>query len=924
MANLLTQPDMSGLVAEQSLLATKLYIPRARPASGAVPRPRLMARLNEGFIRRLVLLSAPAGFGKTTLLAEWARQPEIGSRTAWLSLDQGDNDPARFLAYLMAALQTVRPNLRTGALPGLHSFQPFLMEALLTHLVNELGASPDPLVLVLDDYHLIETRLIHDSLAFLLDHMPPQVHLVIAGRAQPPLPLARLRARNGLVELEAADLRFTAAETAAFLNEVMGLSLSGQQIAALEARTEGWIAGLQLAALSLQGREDVAGFIAAFTGRHRYILDYLAEEVLQPQPAPLQAFLLQTAILNRLTGSLCEAVTGQPHGQETLAHLEQANLFIVPLDDERRWYRYHHLFTGLLRHRLALLAALDSPLLPVETAELHCRASAWYEQEGRLAEAVGHALAAADVDRAARLVEGVARTMLNGSELATLLSWLKALPDELKRSRRYFSLFHTWALVLTGQLDLIEPRLEEATAGLAADVSASLNASLTGLPGEVAAIRATAAYFRRDFPRAVELTRQALAEVGEETPFLRGALLLSLGVAHSWTGEAAAASQALAEASQLSRQAGNIHATMIALWEQGQLELEQGHLRQAEQIYRQAGQFIAARQAAGESIPPAAGGAFVGMAGLLYEQNNLAEAARLLPLGLQLAEPGGEPGILTAGYLLLARLKQAEKNRAGAMAALREAQRLAHRYNHLYEAAQVAAGQARLQLAWGEEDFQAAIRWAEASGLKATDPPVYLREVEGLTLARLLFARGRRQPEQAFLQEALTLLARLLPAAESGGRGGRIIEILLLQALADQAQGWFDQALTRLERALHLAQPEGYCRLFLDEGRPMAELLHRAARHGLAAGYVEKLLLAFKAEPDAGERPEPGLIEPLSERELEILALIAAGRSNREIAETLILTVGTVKWHLNNLYGKLGVSSRTQAFARARELGLLG
>ncbi|MBE7474773.1 MAG: hypothetical protein DPW09_30455 [Anaerolineae bacterium] len=905
------------------LLATKLYPPRRR--ANWVSRPRLVARLNQDFNqRKLTLITAPTGFGKTTLVSEWLTEKDEGGRqkdetgevttfhpssffphpfkTAWLSLDKEDNDPARFLSYLVAAMQTVYPAL------GQSSFTaPSLpLETALTTLVNEIAALPETVVLVLDDYHLIEAETIHRGLIFLLDHLPAQLHLVILSRTTPPLPLGHLRARGQLLELQAADLRFTSAEAAEFLNRVMGLSLAAADIETLEARTEGWIAGLQLAALSLQGLAppDISGFLAGFSGSHRYIADYLVEEVLQRQPEVIQDFLLQTSILDRLCGPLCDAVLGKAEGGRMkdenfrlhpssfrLEQLEQANLFITPLDDERRWYRYHHLFGDLLRN------LLQKKIGPPGVAALHRRAAEWFEAHGLPAEAVSHALAAADAPRAARLVEQHARSLLSRSEMTTLLSWLQALPAELIRSQAQLSLFQAWASALTGQLDVVETYLQGAE----------------GQPGETAAIRGSVAYFRRDMPQAIALYRQAFDLLPADNSFLRGAVALSLGVAYSWTGQVAQAGEALTQARTISQASGNWHVALTASWNLAQLEIEQGHLRQAADLCRQALELPA-------SSLPAAGGAYVCLGSLLYEWNDLEAAVAQVEQGIKLGEQGADLAIVALGYLTLARIRLAQADSSGALEAAQQAEQLAQRYNSRYWTAQATAYQARVWLAEGQ--LEAAQRWAQSSALSPQNPVSYLAEIEYLTLARLLLAQKKET-------EAIELLGRIRQAAEAGGRTGRVIETLILLSLAYQASADTEQAVTSLDQALALAEPEGYLRTFLDEGPTIVKLLERMkAEGGRQKNYLDELLRAAKKFAEKPFHPSslilhPSLVEPLSERELELLGLITAGLSNSEIAEKLVVTVGTVKWHLNNIYGKLGVRSRTQAVARARELGLL-
>lgn len=947
------------------LLNTKLYAPRLRV--NRVWRPGLIARLSQDLDqRKLTLISAPTGFGKTTLLSEWLTHlrfstaypldiDDFGLNTpqqdsiqnprskienpgvAWLSLDRDDNDPVRFLTYVIAALQTVHPDFGETTLAILHAAQSFPLEATLTTLLNELAVLPGEFVLVLDDYHVLETETIHRMLTFLLDHLPPQLHLMILSRTTPPLPLGHLRARGQLLELHAADLRFTSAEAAEFLNQVMGLNLSKADVETLETRTEGWIAGLQLAALSMQGRDaqDIRSFLAAFSGNHPYILDYLAEEVLRRQPEPIQAFLLQTSILDRLCGPLCDAVLSDfglpildfgleannaienrkyPKGtlskiensQGVLEYLEQTNLFIVPLDEERRWYRYHHLFADLLRNFLQKKVGTPG------VASLHRRVAEWFEPQGFVAEAMSHALAAADVERAARLVVQNAQTLLSRSEMTTLLSWLDALPEELVRSQPQLFLFQAWALTLTGQLDAVETYLQEGERQ----------------PGEVAAIRASVAYLRRDMPQAIALFRQALESLPEENSFLRGAVALSLGIAYSWTGQVTQAGQALSQASAISQGSGNWHVALTALWNLAQLQIEQGRLRRAVELCRQALELAQQSQQENQSLLPATGGACVSLGALLYEQNDLEGAAAQLEAGIKLGEQGADLAILALGYLGQARLRRAQADLKGALGLANQAEQLARRYNSLYWAAQAAAYQARLWLAEGQ--LEEVVQWAQEYQLSAPNEVSYLDEVEYLILARLLFAQSK-------WAEATALLERLRQAAKTGERVGRVLEVLILEALAYHAQNDTSQALACLEQALTLAEPEGYVRLFLDEGRPIITLL-AAARDRLPAShqtYVDSLLAAHRREQEEILHPSSlrlrsgqalslhPLIEPLSERELEILRLIAAGMSNGEIAEKLVVTVGTVKWHLNNMYGKLDARSRTQAVARARELRLL-
>jgi LuxR family maltose regulon positive regulatory protein len=933
------------------LLRTKLHMPSVRP--GLVLRPRLIERLNAGLQHKLTLISTPAGFGKTTLLSEWI-QDRLTSplHVAWVSLDEGDNDPTRFWSYFIAALQAAQAEVGEAALPMLQSSQQPPIEAILTILINEMIERPGAFVLVLDDYHLIEVQPIHNTLAFFLDHLPQSMHLVIAGRADPPLPLARLRGRDQLTELREADLRFTPDEAAAFLSQVMGLKLSAEDVAALAARTEGWVTGLQMAALSMQRREDVAGFIAAFTGSHRYILDYLVEEVLYQQPEDVQTFLLQTAILDRLTGPLCDAVTlarsrdlhpgqaGPGNSQEMLERLEANNLFIMPLDEDRRWYRYHHLFADLLRNQLG---RIQPGLLPT----LHRRASDWYEGNGLPAEAVGHALAAGDVERVARLVEGNALVMMDHGELTTLLKWLDALPDDLVRSRPWLCVFYAWTLVYTGRLDAVEVWLQDAEKsldGLAGRTEVPVLPQGDALPGKarqdieghIAAIRAYVAASREEISQAIEFAHQAIRLLPERDLMARSFAALVLGSGYRYSGDLVAASQALVEAIAISRAAGDSHlATLSSCNLAGQL-IHQGQLRKAAATFRDLLQPVSltlplsskeeSRGGVGVRRLPFTGLASTGLATVLREWNDLQSAERLAREGLELSKQWGQAEILMHGYVELARVLQARENKDEALDAIQMARQIARGLASLFIDT-TAAVEARLWLAQG--DVAAASRWVQESGVSIDGELSFRHGLLYTTLARVLIAQGKQG-------EALGLLVRLLEVVEAAGAMGYAIENLALQAMALQAQGELDQALATLERALSLAEPEGYVRIFVDEGAPMAALLRKAAAGGFCPGYVERLLAALESETK-GERKTPSsslspvipgpesspLVEPLSEREIEVLRLIAAGRSNREIAEELFLAVGTVKKHINNIFGKLSVRKRTQAVARARELGML-
>jgi len=927
------------------LLTTKLYIPPVCP--GLVSRPRLIERLNTGLHRRLTLISAPAGFGKTTLLSEWIHtivgaHRAVGAHrdaplhVAWVSLDEGDNDPMRFWSYLSAALQKAQPGTGETALTMLRSTPPPAIEAILTTLINEIVAASQgdhedhPYVLVLDDYQMIKEQSIHESLAFLLDHLPPQMHLGLATRIDPPLNIARLRVRGQVTELRADDLRFTPDEAASFLNQVMGLGLSQKDVAALEARTEGWIAGLQVAAMAMQGRDDLSGLVAAFAGSHRYILSYLVEEVLQRQPEHTRIFLLQTAILDRLSGSLCDAVADQNGSQETLELLEDTNLFTVPLDDERHWYRYHRLFGDTLRARL------EREFEAHEIQTLHRRASDWYDQHGFVLQGINHALDAQDYERAAQLIERRAEEIFQRSELNTLLGWIRALPSELVEERPVLSMIYGWALLATGHADEAEQCMcnIERAVGATADVLAadsaerrSLTPEALGALVEVTVLRISQAVTRFDIPLVLELTQRMLPCVDDDTrPYLynrpadlRPVVIFDMALAYEFGGQVSAASQAFADAAESSREQRNQFILLMAMSHLAQLQVLQGQLREAEKTCRQALQW--GTEVAGPSSP-IVGFAHIGLGNLSYERNELDAALTRLQEGIALLEPWRNLEGLLAGYIGLARTKRAQGDWTGAFEAVDALAELCSTPATQMMAPAAEAFRASLLIEQGNLD--AAGQWAATSGLSADGALVYLREGETLIFARALIA-------QEELNDAIRLLTRLLAAARDGGRGGRVIEVLVLQAVALKAQGRQAEALTALERALALAEPEGYARVFIDQGEAMAVLLSQA---DTLPAYVGQLLVALENEITAEQRTteepalSPGLdqsslVEPLSERELELLRLIAAGMTNRAIAESLMVSVNTVKTHARNIYGKLGVRNRTQAAARARELGLI-
>jgi LuxR family maltose regulon positive regulatory protein len=921
------------------ILATKLFIPPPRPK--AVSRPRLIERLNEALHRKLTLISAPAGFGKTTLVSEWLaasagrERPEGPRQVAWLSLDEADSNPTRFLSYLVAALQTIAPSLGDGLTGELQSPQPPPIESVLAALLNELATIADNFVLVLDDYHVIDAQAVDHALIFLLEHLPPAMHLVITTREDPPLPLARLRARGHLVEVRATDLRFTAFEAAEFLNQIMGLKLSAQEIAALESQTEGWIAGLQLAALSMQGHEDVAGFIRSFAGDHHYIVDYLVEEVLQRQPERVRSFLLQTAILDRLSGPLCSAVTGQNDGKMLLGALERGNFFVVPLDDKRHWYRYHHLFADVLHAHLKAEQ-------PEQVAVLHRRASAWYAENGLPADAIRHALAAAEFARAAELIELTVPATRRSREEAMLLGWLQALPDDLLRDRPVLSVHYAGTLMQSGKLAGVEARLQDAERWLEpAAASATLNEqphpivvdqeAFCRLPGVIAIYRAGYALATGNVADTMKYARQALVFIAEDDHMWRGAPAALLGLAYWTTGDLEAAYRSYADGMAHLQRAGHISDVIGGKIALADIRITQGRLREAMRIYEQ-GLQLAIEQ--GQPLLRGTADMFVGMSALHRERNDLTTATQHLLRSKEQGEHTGFPQNPYRWRVAMARIREAEGDLDGALELLQEAERL-YVSDFYPNVRPIAALKTRIWVAQGR--LAEALDWAREPALSVENDLTYLREFEHIMLARVLLACYQSDRADHSLLDAIGLLRRLLQAAEAGGRTGNVIEILVLQALAHQLQEDIPAALVPLQRALTLAEPESYVRIFIDAGLSLVVLLQEAAKHGIVPSYVRQLLTAFgkaEASPPANQvfigtgsaraiAQQALTIEPLSERELEVLHLLGTDLNGPEIARQLMVSLNTLNTHTKNIYSKLGVNNRRAAVRRAEELDLL-
>lgn len=901
-----------------SILSTKLYIPVSR--TKVVKRPRLIDRLNEGLNRKLTLISASAGFGKTALVSEWVAGCD--RPVAWLSLDEGDIDSARFLSHLVAALQTIENHFGGGTVSALKSPQPPSTESILTILLNEISAFPYKFVLVLDDYHVIDAKWIDDALGFLLEHLPPQMHLVIATRENPQLSLGRLRAQNHLTELRDTDLRFTPGEAAAFLNQVMGLSLTADEMTALETRTEGWIAGLQLAALSMQGRKDIPAFIREFAGDNRYIMDYLVEEVLQRQPDPIRSFLLQTSILDRLHGPLCDAVTGQEDGIARLHSLERGNFFVVPLDDRRQWYRYHHLFAEVLH------AHLRSEH-PDQVAALHRRASIWFEQYGSADDAIRHTLAANDFGRAADLIERAIPALRRSRQETAMLKWLKALPDELVCCRPVLSVWYAGALLAGGRLDAVENRLRDAeqwlktTAdmrergqALPAEMVVVDEGELRRLPSLIAVYRAGLALVSGDVPATMRYARQGLDLVPEDDHLPRGAATALLGLALWRNGDLEEARRMFAEGIASVQMAGSISDAINGSIALAEIRIAQGRLREAMHVYERGLQLAADH---GEPDLRGTADIYVGMSELCREHDDLKFATRHLLRSKEQGEHTGFPQYRYRWRVAMARIRESEGDLNDAFDILCEAESL-YVDDFFLNVRPAAALKARVRVKQGR--LGEALDWAQEQGLSAMDGLCYLREFEHITLARVILAQYKTDRADRTMLEAIGLLERLLQAAEEGGRTGSAIEILVVQAMARHMQGDIPAALLLLKRALKLAEPEGYVRIFADEGRPMEVLLEAAAKEGIAPNYVGRLLTAFGKE-EGRMLAKPVIHESLSERERDVLRLLGTDLSGPDIARELSVSLNTLRTHTKNIYEKLEVNNRRAAVRRAEELDLL-
>ncbi|RPI86846.1 MAG: hypothetical protein EHM41_07090 [Chloroflexi bacterium] len=903
------QITSSPMEGKEPLLRTKLFIPPLRP--NRVNRPGLIKRLNSGLDKSLILVSAPAGYGKTTLVSSWLHEIDISS--AWISLDEADNDPIRFLLSFITAIQNILPTIQLKWLGAFQGVQEAPYNILLNHLINDISGRTSPFVIVLDDFHVIHAQPILEMLTFLLEHLPPHMHMVLISRTDPLLPLSRLRARDQLVEIRSEHLRFTNEEISIFMNEVMQLRVSHNDIVAMEIRTEGWIASLQLAALSMQRTLDVHSFVTAFTGSHHYIMDYLTDEVLKIQPEWMRSFLLQTSILTSMCASLCEAVvntegTKPIDGQVMLEALEQMNLFVIPLDERRQWYRYHHLFTDVLSLRLE---HLYPDLLP----ELHQRASDWYEQNSMISEAIQHALKVGNLSRAVLLVEQHGCSLIMSGECFTLLKWVDAV-QAYAQSHPWLAVIRAWALALTGHLDQVEATLRVAESLFSPTPTSN---EVRIILGTIAALRAYMANIRGEYLLAADFAHETLGYLPSDNTFscsIRSVATSILGDASWINGNLEDARQAYLEAVQISRDADSHYMSIIANTNLAEVLVEQGDLRQAAKIFSETLQ--AAARPDGLKLP-VAGRIYAGLSEIFYEWNQLEIAAQYAYQCIELSRQGGNPYTLTKGFLLLARLEQARCNQEKALEAIHALEQLVSDQGlSSRQSVEMNLSAARLWLAQGNPvRAQHLIKQSgfKIDSKKGKDEITKHLGSEHLLLVHLMLAQGD-------YDGALTITERMLEAAEVAKRTKRVIEILVLQALAWQGKKDFPQAVEVFARALFLAHPEGYIRTFLDEGEPMAKLLFHAKSHPIGQEYAPDLLSAQGNVP--GKEPPTAqlLIEPLTSRELEVLKLIESGFTNQDIADRLVISIPTVKRHISNIYAKLGAKSRTQAVSLGKGLKL--
>ncbi|KRE55443.1 LuxR C-terminal-related transcriptional regulator [Phycicoccus sp. Soil748] len=898
-----------------AVLGTKLRLPVARP--NLVPRRRLTDRLATA-LPRVVLVSAPAGFGKTTLLAQWLRDSDDPDRrVAWVSLDEADNDPARLLEHVVAALASVRDLPDASRLMADDADPPAL--AVLTSVVNDLDLHAGSTVLALDDYHVVESPEAQAVTAFLLEHAPPQLTLAIATRADPMLPLPRLRARGELLELRAADLRFTQDETSSFLDRVMGLELPPADVRALADRTEGWVAGLQLAGLSLQGVQDSTGFVHDFTGTNRFVLDYLVDEVLAHQPADVRRFLLDTSVLHELTGSLTDALTGRSDGGAVLEALDRGNLFVVPLDDQRTWYRYHHLFVEALRARLLSDHPDRVPLL-------HHAASVWYAARDRPLDAVRHAFAAAEPAHAAGLVEWALPDLRRERRDGLLRQWLTALPDDAVRDRALLATYRAWTRLVEGDLDGVDAWLADAESAYEAhppvpapQASAATREELRTLPATIAIFRASAAQARGDTDASKRHAHRALDLAGPDDHMARGGAAGFLGMAAWAEGDLGEAVTTFTTAVRSLAAAGDVADEFGGTVPLGSMWVARGRPDEARRLFERA---LAGAQDHPGAALATLGDLHVGLADVLVEQGHLDLAGEHLRAASAL---GDTASLLENRYRLTMTAARLHRAQGDLDAALRLLQHSADRYvpGFFPDIRPLAAQRARLHIARGLLDD--AREWATTAGVDQQVAGGYLEEFNQLTYVRLLIAEQRADPDPGAaadrLGEAESRLTAIAAGAGAGGRGATVVEVHLLRSLLHDARGQHAAALGELARALDLGVPHGFVRLFLDEGEPLEQLLAAAERHPAAAAHARTLRHATYL-PGAATA-DTGVADALSERELDVLRLLATTLTGPDIARELYVSVNTLRTHTKHIFTKLDVNTRRAAVERARELGHL-
>lgn len=873
----------------ETLLTTKFYVPPLR--SELISRRHLVEKLMQGLDCSLILVSAPAGYGKTTVLSDLVHNIEPDIKTTWISLDSTDNDPVTFWNYFITALGNIEQGIGDDALSILHSPGSSPADLLLTTLINEINKITSDFFFILDDYHVIESQPVHEAVTFLLDHIPGKMHLVIATRTDPPLPLARLRGRRSMIEIRTNDLRFTHDETDDFFNRFININLDREDIEALTIRTEGWITGLQMAALSMRGHDNIHAFIRDFTGSHRFILDYLIEEVFQRQSPDIQDFLLKTSILDRLTVPLCDYVTERSDSRTILAALERANLFIVPLDESRQWYRYQHLFSDLLRHQLEITSDIN------DISGYHLRASHWFESNYLSSDAIQHAIHSGDWERASSLIANASQSLLKSGEITTLLRWIQQLPDEIIASHPQLWSECCWTMILTGQFDRAESFLERIETNTKSnDVSR----------GEMLVMKAYIARSRGDNLGTIEFSMEARSLVPETSIDTRCILALNLGIAQWHFGHLEEAEEALIEAENKAQQIENYYVLLTAISAHCIIHAAQGKLHQAADLCRKA------IEMAGGS--PGVALVYLTLAAILYEWNDLPDAADCVNRGIELSKQSGNVEIQSGGYRTMSRILMAYGDAAGAYSALETAYLFfSNKQVSPLDGARTA--DCFVQLYLMQKNIAKAQEWMERVAEDVDAITFYPRL--HLSGARLSLALGEKQKAQKELAEK----ARI--AKQSGWIYG-LIETRILQSLAASEP---EEAIVFITDALNLAQPEGFIRIFVDKGEALEVILREAAGRGIAVGYISTILKPSKETPDTphqerSAKPQP-LAEPLSERELEVLHLMAEGLSNSEISRKLVVSVGTVKTHVHNIINKLDVSSRMQAASKARDLGLL-